>query len=362
MDEYVIEIPGFIYSYGYGKNYLKYMLNKAGSSPVRIQMNSLGGDVNEALAMFNLIKEHGNVILEMIAFNASCATWLGLAAKSIEAHEDSLWMAHNCSVPVDIYGNLNAEDLDSTIKKLESDKKSAEAIDLIIAKKYADKCGKKMKDILDLMTEERWMTAQEALQWGFVDRIIPADSAHPAINSKVINQIQAFGLPAPILDKTKDPDDKLEKRIEDSVYRRFLNGMRELFGNNQQMKPINDTIMNEEFAAINGILKVQGLPQNNGMVTLTVDQMKVINRAITDAVSSRTTAENAHKKLVDGLNALSDTVKNASTDEAKLTEIQNILSRIPSVNVDMNKGAGNGSGEKVFTDIAVDPINRFENE
>lgn len=62
------------------------------------------------------------------------------------------------------------------------------------------------------------------------------------------------------------------------------------------------------------------------------------------------------------MNALSDTVKNASTDEAKLTEIQNILSRIPSVNVDMNKGAGNGSGEKVFTDIAVDPINRFENE
>ena len=44
-------------------------------------------------------------------------------------HEDGMWLAHKCSLGVDIWGQLNADQLEDTIKELQNKKKSAEAID-----------------------------------------------------------------------------------------------------------------------------------------------------------------------------------------------------------------------------------------
>ena len=46
-----------------------------------------------------------------------------------------------------------------------------EKIDLNIAAMYADKCKKDKQALLDLMKVGGWLTAQEALDWGFVDEI-----------------------------------------------------------------------------------------------------------------------------------------------------------------------------------------------
>ena len=130
MNETIITLFGAIDRYWYNKNYLKYFLDKAKGQPVRLKVSSPGGDVAEAVAMSSLMAEHGNVTVEFISFNASAATILAFGAKSIEMHEDGMWLAHKCSLGIDIWGHLNADQIEGAIKELQNKKKSAEAIDL----------------------------------------------------------------------------------------------------------------------------------------------------------------------------------------------------------------------------------------
>ena len=185
MNETVITLFGTIDRYWYNKNYLKYFLDKAKGQPVRLKVSSYGGDVAEAVAMSALMAEHGNVTVEFISFNASAATVLAFGAKSIEMHEDGMWLAHKCSLGVDIWGQLNADQLEDTIKELQNKKKSAEAIDLMIAQKYINRSGKSLKDIITLMEEERWMPAAEAKEWGFIDKIIPGTHKKPQVTNEI---------------------------------------------------------------------------------------------------------------------------------------------------------------------------------
>ena len=81
-------------------------------------------------------------------FVASLAvTWMAFGAKTREMHEDSLWLCHKSSIRVDIYRTMNSDQLADTIKQLENEKKNQDAIDLIIAKKYADMCADKDKSL-----------------------------------------------------------------------------------------------------------------------------------------------------------------------------------------------------------------------
>ena len=165
MDEYIFELNGTIYNGYNGRNYLKYFIDNAGDKPVRVKVNSFGGDVNEALAISRLFEERGNITVEFCGFNASAATWMAFGAAHIEMREDAFWLAHKCLVFLDIYGTLNADQIEDKIKELQSEKKSNDAIDLMIASKYANRSGKSIKEVFELMSEEKWISAADALEW-----------------------------------------------------------------------------------------------------------------------------------------------------------------------------------------------------
>ena len=55
-----------------------------------------------------------------------------------------------------------------------------EKIDAQIAQTYADKCGGKPEDFADLMDEETWFTADEAVAKGLADSVIAANSQKPS--------------------------------------------------------------------------------------------------------------------------------------------------------------------------------------
>ena len=173
MKEYIIDLFGDITNWGYSRNYIKYYLDQAGKNPVRLRVTSFGGNVNEAIAISKLLEEHGDVTVEFIGFNASAVTWMAFGAKRIVAYEDTLWLAHKSSVAVSFYGAFNADSIEEKIKELQNKKQMAEALDLIIAKKYADYTGKTIEEIFGLMGESKWLTAQEAKDWGFVNEVLP---------------------------------------------------------------------------------------------------------------------------------------------------------------------------------------------
>ena len=63
---------------------------------------------------------------------------------------------------------------------------------------YAKKCKKEPADLLALMKKGGWLTAKEALEWGFVDEITEyEDDAAPVITDLVAADMSAAGIPIP---------------------------------------------------------------------------------------------------------------------------------------------------------------------
>ena len=370
MNETVITLFGAIDRYWYNKNYLKYFLDKAKGQPVRLKVSSYGGDVAEAVAMSALMAEHGNVTVEFISFNASAATILAFGAKSIEMHEDGMWLAHKCSLGVDIWGQLNADQLEDTIKELQNKKKSAEAIDLMIAQKYINRSGKSLKEIITLMEEERWMPAAEAKEWGFIDRIIPGTHKKPQVTNEMTDCFTALGLPLPAIDSEEKPEPEGKNLVS-----QIIDGIKGLFptGNKTDISNSSNTVMRKEFTFINQILNSEGIEEKDGKMLLTVENLQAINDAVKAANEAKAkaendlavantakeTAENSLTAVVNDLDSLSDSIKNAADNKAKVQVIRDIVSKIPGTGTDSHREANE---DNKFADIATDPINSFENE
>jgi hypothetical protein len=126
--------------------------------------------------------------------------------------------------------------------------------------------------------------------------------------------------------------------------------------------------MRKEFISMNTILNIEGLAEENGKVTLSLEQVKLLNEAIesatkdkTDAqtacqnaVKDKTTAETALSSAIGSLDSLSDEVKKAVDITAKVGVIKNILEKVPGFLPDVT----GKKGEKTdFSDIAKDDIN-----
>lgn len=380
MNETVITLFGAIDRFWYNKNYLKYFLDKAKGQPVRLKVSSPGGDVAEAIAMSSLMAEHGNVTVEFISFNASAATILAFGAKSIEMHEDGMWLAHKCSLGVDIWGRLNADQLEDAIKELQNKKKSAEAVDLMIAQKYINRSGKSLKDVITLMEEERWMPAAEAKEWGFIDTIIPGKNKKPQITDEITNSFQAAGLPVPVLNTPAsqvpaNPEKPAANQQEDAktLVAQIIDGIKGVFSGKKEDISSSNIVMRKEFTFINQILNCEGVEEKDGKVTLTAKNLKAINDAIkvaneaktkaendlATANTARQTAENNLTAVVNDLDSLSDSIKNAADNKAKVQVIRDIVAKIPGA---LTANHQEADEDNKFTDIAKDPINDYENE
>lgn len=375
MNETVITLFGAIDRFWYNKNYLKYFLDKAKDQSVRLKVSSPGGDVAEAIAMSSLMAEHGNVTVEFISFNASAATILAFGAKSIEMHEDGMWLAHKCSFGVDIWGQLNADQLEDTIKELQNKKKSAEAIDLMIAQKYINRSGKSLKDVIALMEEERWMPAAEAKDWGFIDKIIPGTHKKPQVTDEITDCFTANGLPLPVLSASEA--ETQPKGNERNLVSQIIDGIKGLFPANNTSEDISNSNtvipMRKEFTFINQILNCEGIEEKDGKTSLTVENLQAINDAIkvaneaktkaesdlTAANTARQTAENNLTAVVNNLDSLSDSVRNAADNKTKVQVIRDIVAKIPGTATASHQESNEDSK---FADIATDPINSYENE
>lgn len=128
--------------------------------PVNLRINSPGGDVFAGRAMATAIANHGNVTAYIDGLAASAATYVALAAKEVQIADGAMFMIHNAWTMA--FGDKT--DLTATASLLDK-------IDQTIIADYAKKTRKPTDEIAAMMTAETWMSAQEALDGGFVDSI-----------------------------------------------------------------------------------------------------------------------------------------------------------------------------------------------
>lgn len=175
-------------------------IGASNSRKVVVNIRSTGGDVNDALLIYEqLISLKAKVVTQCYGYTASAATIIAQAASVGERRmsENALYLIHQSSTSIE-----------GPTQKLAGGIELLRKTDERIAKIYSDASGRPAEEFLRLMGENegrgKWLSAEEALAAGLIDEII---ASKPIQN---INKEELFGLPEPpqINDKMGKDDDK----------------------------------------------------------------------------------------------------------------------------------------------------------
>lgn len=167
------------------------MLN-INAKDIDVYINSPGGDVFEATAIYTTLKSHpANIHIHIDGWAASAATRIAMAGDTIEMAEAGFYMIHNAWT----LSMGNSADLRKTADMLDK-------VDTTIVNDYTKKTGQTEQQVRDWMTAETWFTAAEAVEHGFVDQIIQSgtgknNQSNSALKNKQWNLSAYKNAPAP---------------------------------------------------------------------------------------------------------------------------------------------------------------------
>ena len=270
---YHIKLKGYVGGWNFDANYVDYMLDKHKDEEVHVLINSLGGSVASAMSVSAAFARHGNVHVHYESMNASAATIASLGAKRVTIDRDAMYLVHKCSQVVFLWDQVNADQLQQLIEQCEKTKRDLDKIDLNIASGYARRCKKEKAELLDLMKEGGWLSAEEALAWGFVDEVTadPEDEK-PRMTEDVKNYLAAEGIPLPNVPMEEDDERGLLSRLKE-----FLRG---LYPSNEPTNQILST-MKKTYVNVCRILKCEGLDASeDGKIVMTEEQVQTIEDAM----------------------------------------------------------------------------------
>lgn len=193
-------------------NYVKQQLSQFEGKPCSVYLSSLGGEVNEALKIYQQFRDHGNVTVYLFGFNASAATIIAMGAKEIVMSKFALFLVHCSSTFTYDFGRYNAEDIADRIAELMEQKDCLEKVDEVIANIYALRTSSDVKEVVDLMKEDKWLKAEEAKEAGFVDRLFEQEEKEGAtaaqLSPVIAARITAHGLPMPNCERSDEQPKK----------------------------------------------------------------------------------------------------------------------------------------------------------
>lgn len=149
---------------------------------IRVRMNSGGGEVMEGLAIYNVLREHGaKVEVEVIGVAASMASVIAMAADVITMAPSAFMMVHN---PWSIVAG-DGDDLRDAAAFLDKLRDSLAGI-------YSVRTKRPKEEIAALMNAETWLTADEAVEQGFADRVAPPKKADRAAQAMAFASLVDF--------------------------------------------------------------------------------------------------------------------------------------------------------------------------
>lgn len=272
MQNYHLHLKGFVGGYDFDKNYVDYVLSKNAGKPVHVLIDSLGGSLATALSIASSFRNHGDVTVHFVGMNASAATIASLGAKHITMDASAMYLAHKCSTEFFQWAQLNADQLADQIASLEQLKTDLEKMDANVAGMYSRKCKKDADALLALMKVGGWLSAKEALDWGFVDEITNADEDKaPVLTDAVASAMASVGMPIPNMPVESN-----------SQFSKFLNAIANLF-RSQDKQPQNiSEPMNKLFPLLAAALAIDALQFTDGKCSLTEAQCSTLEAFLKD--------------------------------------------------------------------------------
>jgi len=195
--------------YGINAMDLREAIAKAGDAETIIfNINTPGGSVFESREIIDVIRNvKAKTVAHIGSLCASAGTSIALACNEVEMANGAHFMIHNAFGMA--YGDKSA--LRKTADFLEK-------LELSIIEDYTTKTGKSAEEISAMMEDETWMTAQEALDNGFIDRIAGTTSVKNTWN------LSAYAK-APKIEE-KQVEEIIDPVVENTVFQSNANRLK----------------------------------------------------------------------------------------------------------------------------------------
>lgn len=195
-------------------NNISKQLTDAAGEEIEVDINSPGGSIFAGSEIYTALRSYkGNIKINIVGLCGSAASVIAEAGYS-EITPTGMFMIHN--VQSSVSGDYR--DMEHKSNVLLTANQS-------IINAYTEKTSMDTGQLQELMDKETWMTAQEAVKYGFVDKVMFQDSRIPlknsisAIPSETIEKLRGL-----IKNPRENPVDFFDRKKEEAQARlRLLN-------------------------------------------------------------------------------------------------------------------------------------------
>ena len=142
------------------KDVLDVLQNAAADEEVEVLINSGGGSVMAGQQIYSALRGNKNVVIRIQSLAGSAAGVIAMAGKS-KMSPVAMIMIHNVSM-----GGASGDYHD-----MQKNAEILKQMNVAMASAYTEKSGRPMDEILKMMDRETWLTANQCLEYGFVDEI-----------------------------------------------------------------------------------------------------------------------------------------------------------------------------------------------
>ena len=272
---YHISLKGYVGGWDFDRSDVDAVLAENDGKRVNVLIDSLGGSLATGLSISAAFRNHGDVAVHFVGLNASAATIASLGAAHISIDTGGMYLVHKCSTAFFEWGSLNSDQFATLIADCEKIKADLDKLDLNVAQLYARKCRKPVADLLALMKVGGWLTAQEALDWGFVDEITDlADEDAPKLTDAIASAMANVGMPIPNI-----PISDSEK---ESAFGKFLAALTSFFRPSTTVPNSIHSTMHKTYKFLSAILADKPLTVTDGKTSLTETQLDSIETALAE--------------------------------------------------------------------------------
>jgi ATP-dependent Clp endopeptidase proteolytic subunit ClpP len=128
---------------------------------IDLYINSPGGSVFDGIGIYNMLKRHkATITVHIDGIAASIASFIAMVGTTVIMPSNSMMMIHDPSGFV-AGTSKDMRELAVALEKMKANMVAA----------YVAKSGMPEDEVRQMMTDETWMTAQEAVDYGFADEL-----------------------------------------------------------------------------------------------------------------------------------------------------------------------------------------------
>lgn len=214
---------------------------------IELTINSYGGLVDMGNEIYTALRSYSGHVTANVVMAGSAASIIAMSADTVAISPVGQIMIHN--VATDSSGDYH--DMDKASEMLQKANHS-------LANAYVSKTGKTKDEVLALMDEETWLTAEEAVKNGFADEImfetqerplLIADGGSGLVPQNVINEMRRLKNKKPVAQVVID-EDKIKQLVDDGlnslkqntiIHGKSLQGWMEEEQNTEEKKPMNES-------------------------------------------------------------------------------------------------------------------------